>query len=135
MATLTQIRSDMADRIALITSLNCYDRIPEQIAEPAAVVGMPDPLTYNLTYGPTAGTYQIPVRLYVARVDAENAQAILDAYIAPTGSTSIKQALEAGTVSACWHSITVVSVGEFGSYTVGDIAYLGCQFQTEVIAS
>lgn len=135
MASLTQIRTDMADRMALINGLNCYDRIADSLAEPAAVVGMPDPLTYNLTFGPTAGTYLIPVRLYVARVDAEEAQALLDAYIAPTGATAIKQALEATTVTGCWHSITVVSVGEFGSYEVGGIAYLGCQFQVEVIAS
>jgi hypothetical protein len=135
MSTLTDIREDMALRLQEIGGLNCYPVIPDSLEPPAVVVGMPDPLTYNLTYGPTAGTYLIPVRLYVCRVDAENAQGMLDTYIAPTGTTSIKQALEAVTVTACWHTITVVSVGEFGGYTVGDIAYLGCQFQTEVIAS
>lgn len=135
MASLTDIREDMASRLKEIPGLFCYDRIPGRIEPPAAVVGMPDPLTYNLTYGPTAGTYLIPVRLYVARVDAEEAQSILDQYIAPTGSQSIKAALEATTVTGCWHSLTVVQVGEFGSYEIGGVPYLGCQFTTEVIAS
>lgn len=133
MATLTDIREDMSLRAQEIHGLNCYDRIPGRIDPPAFVVGMPDPLEYNLTYGPTAGTWLFPARLYVARVDLDNAQTLLDQYIAPTGSMSVKQALEATAVDACWDAITVLSVGDFGEYTIANIAYLGCQFQVEVI--
>lgn len=134
MATLTDIREDLALRLAEIHGLNVYATIPDSIEEPACVIGMPDPAVFNLTYGPTGVTYTIPVRLYVARVDSMEAQALIDPYIAPTGTASIKQAVEATTVDACWQVVVVTQVADFGAYQIGGLDYLGCEFQTEVIA-
>lgn len=136
MATLTQIRDDLATRLAVIPRLNCYARIRDLVEPPAAVVGMPAPLEYNLTYGPTGGAYVIPVRLLVARFDAEAAQEALDDYIAPTGSLSVKRAVEdaAVAIDSNWDTVTVSRVSEFGVYRVGDIDYLGCEFTVEVTA-
>jgi len=137
MATLTQIRTDIATRLGQIDGLNCYSRIPDMLEAPAAVVGMPDPVEYGVTFGPTGATWTIPVRLYVSRFDAENAQDIVDEFIAPTGDSSVKQAVEDETVTITsgWHAVNVASAQEFGAYRVGDIDYLGCEFTVEVIAT
>lgn len=137
MATLTQIRDDLATRLAAIPDLNCYSKVTDSIEEPAAVVGMPDPLEYNMTYGPTGGAYTIPVRLYVTRFDAEAGQEILDTYIAPTGTSSVKRAIEDTDVAITsgWHVAVVTRVSEFANYKIGDVVYLGCEFQVEVVAT
>ena len=137
MATLTQIRTDLATRLAAIPNLAVYPVIHDGMEPPCVVVGMPDPLEYNLTFGPTAGVYTIPLRLYVSRFDAELAQEALDEFIAPTGLTSVKRAVEDTTVAILsgWHTVTVTKVGEFGAYRLGDVDHLGCEFTTEVVAT
>lgn len=134
MSTLSQVRRDLGTRLQQIPSLAVYDRIPGMIDPPAVVVGFPDPAEYNMTYGPTGFLLTIPVRLYVGRADDDAAQDELDAYIAPTGSRSIKQAVEdeSITISSGWHAVTVSSCAEFGSYRVGDVDLLGCEFRVEV---
>lgn len=137
MATLTEIRSSLRTRLLEINNLEVHEVHPDRIDPPCAVVGSPDEVTYNTTFGPTKVRYAIPIRLYVARVDAEEAQWALDPYIAPTGATSIKTAVEnkAVTVSAGWDFVSVLGADEYGSYRVGDAEYVGVEFTVEVISA
>lgn len=138
MATLTQIRQDIGTRLRRgVHHLIVYDRIPDAIEVPAAVVGMPDPMEYNLTYGPTGLIVTLPVRLFVSRFDSDEAQGLLDTFIAPTGTTSVKRAIEDSTVTitSTWHAVDVSRVGDFGLYRVGDMDYIGCEFTVEVVAT
>lgn len=135
MATLTQIRADLATRLAAITGLTAYAQIPDMVDEPAAVVGMPSEVVYDLTMRSVFATWIIPVRLYVARADAEEAQDLLNPYLAASGSQSIKRAVEDASVAITsgWHVARVAAAREFGVYTVGDTDYLGCEITTEVV--
>lgn len=137
MATLGQIRTDLQTRLAQIAGLTCYDKIAESVDEPAAIVGMPDPMEYNLTYGPTGLSVTLPILLLVSRYDAEAAQETLDTYCAPTGATSVKRAVEDETVAITsgWHVAVVTKCDKFGVRRVGGIDYLGCEFTVEVVAT
>ena len=135
MATLSQIRADLATRLAAITGLTAYAQIPDMVDEPAAVVGMPEEVLYDLTFSNTFATWTIPVRLYVGRADAEAAQDLLNPYLASTGTQSIKRAVEDRTVAITsgWHVVRVAAAREFGVYRVGDVDYLGCEITVEVV--
>lgn len=137
MATLSQVRADLAERLETITGLYVYPYVPEQIEWPAVVVGMPERVEYTLTYGPTGLTWHIPLRLYAARFDAETAQETIDQYVAATGSQSIRTALEDGTstLSSSWHYVKVVECRDFGGYRIADVDYIGCELLVEVVTT
>jgi len=136
MATLTQVRGDIATRLSKIPGLNVWPEIEDQIEAPAAVVGMPEDFEYNHTFGPNGVEYSIPVRLYATRIDSGEAQRSLDIYIAPTGDHSVKRAIEDSTVTidSDWHIVNVPGGGEFGVYQVGGVDYLGVEIVVEVLA-
>lgn len=137
MATLSQVRADLAERLETIPGLYVYPYIPESLEWPACVVGMPERVEYTLTYGPTGLTWQIPVRLYAARFDAETAQQCIDSYVAAVGSQSIRAALEDGTStpSSSWHFVKVVECRDFGAYRIADVDYVGCELLVEVVTT
>jgi len=137
MATLSQVRADLAERLETINGLFVYAYIPESLEWPAVVVGMPERIEYTLTYGPVGLTWQIPVRLYAARWDAQTAQETIDQYVAATGSQSIRAALEDGTStpSSAWHFVKVVDCRDFGAYRIADVDYIGCELLVEVVTT
>ena len=94
MATDAQMRTDLAARANAITGLEVYDKVPDTIEVPAFVVGPIESIEYNLTAGPTGAIWIYLCRLYAARADAHEAQLTLGLYYAPTGTQSIKVALE-----------------------------------------
>jgi len=136
MATLSQIRTDLGTRLAAINGLNIYPVIPDLIEEPAGVVGMPAEINYDLTMGSVVSVWMIPVRLYVCRYDAEDAQEMLDQYLEASGALSVKAAVEntAVAITSGWHVARVSTVRDFGAYRVGNIDYLGCELTVEVVA-
>ena len=82
-----------------------------------------------------ADTYTIPVFLYVSRVDAQDAQDTLDAFLASSGSSSVKAQVESDiTLGGEAQSVRVVEADNYGVYTINNIDYLGCEFTIEVIA-
>jgi hypothetical protein len=82
-----------------------------------------------------ADTYEIPVLLYVSRVDAQDSQETLDTYLASTGANSIKAQIESDqTLSGSAMSCRVVEASNYGVYTINDIEYLGVEFEVSVVA-
>jgi hypothetical protein len=135
MSTLAQVRVDLATNLATIGGLEVYTRRPDSVEVPCAVVGMPERAEYGLTYGPTFVRYIVPVQLLVCRADAEEAQIALDVYVAPTGVTSVKAAVEVAGVTSGWHFCNVAEARDFADYEVAGIHYLGCVFPVEVVVS
>ncbi len=136
MSTLGQVRDDLALRLSKIGGLDAWARVPDSIEPPVALVGMPEEGLFNVTYSPSYTAWTIPVRLYVSRFDAQVAQEALDEYVGPTGVMSVKRAIEDKTVatSSGWLMVNVSKVSGFGSYSIANVDYLGCEFTVEVIA-
>ena len=80
-------------------------------------------------------TYEVPVILYVSKVDAETGQDSLDSYLAASGANSIKAAIEGDTtLGGAAMSVRVVSATEYGEYEVTQgTSFLGVTFNVEVI--
>ena len=139
MATLAQVRNDIATLLNTISGLVASARVQDQITEwPRAIVGMPEEVNYDVTlHGSVGGhvQYLIPVRLYVGRFDSEESQIAMDIYVAPTGTKSIKAVVEAAGATSGWSYCNIPGASDFGSYTIAGQEMLGCEFTVEVLAA
>ena len=134
MASLSSIRSGLSTRLATISGLSVYSYVPDSIEPPTAVVGVMSSVDYDSTMSRGSDSYEIPLYLYVSRVDAELSQDSLDEFLAGSGSSSIKQAIEGdSTLGGVVSSARVVEASNYGVYTINSIDYLGVEFNVEII--
>lgn len=134
MASLAAIRDGLATRLATISGLEAFDTAPGQVNPPAAVVGGPERIEYDLTYGRGADTYLISVMVYASRADQSSGQELLDGYLAGAGATSIKAAIEADpTLGGAADTARVTMARNYGGYDLADIKYLGVELLVEVV--
>jgi len=135
MANLTNIRNEIKNNLANITSLSVFGFVPDSIEPPTAVVGVMDSIDYDASMQRGADRYEIPVYVYVGRVDAQDSQETLDGFLASTGASSIKAQIESDTtLNSQAQSVRVTSAGNYGVYNINNIDYLGVEFIVEVIA-
>jgi hypothetical protein len=135
MANLTNIRNEIKNNLANITSLSVYGYVPDFVEPPTAVVGVMDSIDYDTSLQRGADRYEIPVYLYVGRVDAQDSQETLDGYLASTGASSVKAQIESDvTLNSQAQSVRVTSASNYGVYNINNIDYLGVEFIVEVIA-
>jgi hypothetical protein len=134
-ASLTSIRQGIGTNLSNITSLIVYNIVPDFIEPPTAVVGVVDLLEFDTTIKRGADRYEIPVFVYVSRVDAQDSQETLDSYLASSGASSVKAQIESDkTLGGACQSLIVVEAKDVGVYNVNNIDYLGVEFTVEVIA-
>jgi len=135
MANLTNIRNEIKNNLANISTLSVYGYVPDMVEPPTAVVGVMETINYDASMQRGADRYEIPVFLYVSRVDAQDSQETLDGYLASSGSTSVKAQVESDTtLNGEAQSVRVVSASNYGVYEINNVAYLGVEFIVEVIA-
>lgn len=135
MASLTNIRNEIKNNLANITSLSVYGYVPDSIEPPTAVVGVMEEINYDASMQRGADRYEIPIYLYVSRVDAQDSQETLDSYLASSGASSVKAQVESDTtLNSQAQSVRVISAGQYGVYNINNINYLGVEFTVEVIA-
>lgn len=73
------------------------------------------------------------VTAFAGRGQDASSNAILDAFAADTGATSITAAVDADpTLGGVVSSALVVSIGSFGSFAFAGGEYLGCAFAVEI---
>tara|TARA_R100001460_G_scaffold24786_1_gene49768 strand:+ start:8659 stop:9066 length:408 start_codon:yes stop_codon:yes gene_type:complete len=135
MANLTNIRNEIKNNLANITSLSVFGFVPDSVEPPTAVVGVMDSIDYDASMQRGADRYEIPVYVYVGRVDAQDSQETLDGFLASSGASSIKAQIESDTtLNSQAQSVRVTSAGNYGVYNINNIDYLGVEFIVEVIA-
>tara|TARA_R100000353_G_scaffold120900_1_gene86031 strand:- start:73 stop:480 length:408 start_codon:yes stop_codon:yes gene_type:complete len=135
MANFTNIRNEIGNNLANITSLSVFKFVPDSVEPPTAVVGVMDTITYDESMSRGADKYSVPVYLYVSRVDAQDSQETLDGFLVSSGANSVKAQIESDTtLNGEAQSVRVVSAGNYGVYEINNINYLGVEFIVEVIA-
>lgn len=135
MASLTNIRNELKNNLANITSLSVYGYVPDSIEPPTAIIGVMEAIDYDQSLQRGADKYEIPIYLYVSRVDAQDSQETLDGYLASSGASSVKAQVESdSSLNSQAQSVRVVSASNYGVYTINNIDYLGVEFIVEVIA-
>ena len=136
MALLTSIRDGLKTNLETISGLTAYEYVPDWIEPPIALVAPINSLNYDSTMARGADTYDIPVIVYISRVDAQLSQDTVDGYLASTGATSVKAAIESDpTLGGAAMSVRVISATDYGEYEVTQgTSFLGVTFNVEVIA-
>jgi len=135
MASLTSIRNGIGTNLGNISSLSVFNFVPDSIEPPTAVVGVAELIEYDVTIQRGADKYEIPIYVYVSRVDAQDSQETLDGYLASSGASSVKAQVESDTtLNSQAQSVRVVNASNYGVYTINNIDYLGVEFIVEVIA-
>lgn len=132
MASVSDLRTALATAMGTISGLRTSATVPDAPRPPQAMV-MPDRIDYDLDMMRGADRFYFTIILLVARADDRAAQNSLDAYI--TGASSIKAAIEADrTLGGKADTCRVTQMRNYSAVSVGEVLYLGAEFDVEVIA-
>jgi hypothetical protein len=114
--------------------LNVYDTIPDHVTVPAAIIGMPSRIQYDVAFRNPVARIEIPIRVISGRVLEAEAQDRLDDYVSADGALSLRAAIDADpTLGGVANSTRATEARDYGVYTVGDVPYLGVELICEVI--
>ena len=139
--SVAQMRTDLAARAAVNTALNCYEQPPDMIETPAFVVGPLDTITYHTegmgTFGKPVTRFTFLCRVYVGRVDMEEAVIALDPYLDPRDTGSIPYLLDdkqgasvSDTAGTDWTNVR--EARDVGAYDFGGVEYIGAELVVEM---
>jgi hypothetical protein len=130
-ADLTTVRAALAAAVNSISGLVVHATIPSSLNVPAAVIAPATGqfLTFDTTMSRGSDDLAFRVLVLVGVQDDAGAQGKLDAYLAGSGASSIKAAVEAdpdlgGTV----HYVTVEGASDYGLHDFGGTSYFGAAF-------
>jgi hypothetical protein len=134
--TLTQIREGIAANLAVLDGCQVSAYMLSNPTPPTIHV-YPAEIDYDLAMGRGLDKWTFTVQAFVALSTDIGAQVKLDAFLAPSGSQSVKAAIEAdGTLGGIVADTTVVSCTGYRVYARdGGGPVLGAEWQVDVLAS
>lgn len=130
---LADVMAELGTKLDTIPQLNVFPYEADKVTPPAAIVGLPETLTFDATYGRGSDTMTLSVFLLVGKLSDRASNAALSAYANGSGARSIKAILDStddNTYTSC-DEVTVKSV-EFDSYTSGGVTLLGAEFTVDI---
>ena len=132
MATLTEVRNALKNRLATVRNLTANAIEPAVPFLPAAWT-LPIRVNYHASYDDDL-TYTIGVTVGVLLGDLGQAQTALDDYLAPSGSKSVVEALETPIAGDGLESVRVVAMTSYATREMGGKSVLTAGFEVEVFA-
>lgn len=130
---LADVMDELAGQLDTISGLRVFSWPAETVAVPAAVVGYPETVEFDTTYGRGVDHAQLPVFVLVGRGSDRAARDELGAYCDGSGPSSVKAVLEAGSYTAMNH-VRVASVA-FDAINVNSVEYLAATFTVDIYGS
>ena len=136
MADISKIRDAIAANISKhIRTLRTSAEMPDNPNPPIAIVGIQS-IDYDGAFANGLTTYNFTVTVIVGRATERIHQRTLDAYMASTGKTSVKEAVELDkTLAGNAYDVRVVNMSNFGSIQLNDNTYLAADFTVTVYAN
>ena len=128
----SSVRTKLKERLATISGLKTYDHIPDSVNVPAGIVGQLD-MTFDATFNRGFDSATCTVLLIVGRMSEQAAQAKLDGYLAGSGSTSVKAAIEADATLSGTVQTVRVAAATAGSVQVAGNDYLAYRYVIDLI--
>jgi hypothetical protein len=122
------IRDKINANLATIPGLRTVENVPDIVNPPAAVVAL-ETIEYDGTFQNGLTTLNFNVFVVVSRASERMAQRKLNQFVAPTGTYSVKAAVESnrsldGTVA----DLRVRSVNNIGSLELDTQEYMAAEF-------
>ena len=134
-ATISQIKAGLATRLATISGLRTFAYQPDQLNAPLAYP-MVEQVLYHRTMFNWLNEIVFTVTVIVARPTERPAEASLDAYVSPTGASSIRAAIEGDrTLGGIVDDCQVEQASGISSLSANDADYLSVDFTVRVYAS
>lgn len=130
---IAAVMDELGTALEAVDGLRVFPYSADRIVPPAAIVGWPDPITYDATMARGADRLTAPLFVLVGRLDARTSRDRLAKYLAGAGDDSVKAAVEAGTYTA-FDSVRVQEARVDG-FTVAGVEYLGATFQLDLIGT
>jgi hypothetical protein len=130
--TPTQVREGLAAALATITGLRCYDYVPDGAVVPCAIIE-PLEVTFHEASKP-GGTqyYRAYVLVIVGRMSDRSASDKLDGYLATTGASSVRQAIETDSTLGGKCSTLLVSNALPRSVVVSGVDMTAYRFEVDI---
>ena len=127
MIKISQVRVQLGKNIEKITGMRVYDRIPDVVVPPCAVVGQLD-FTFDIDNARGLDQASVDVFVIVQRISERAGQEKLDQLLAGTGNKSIKTAIESDrSLGGLVNTLRVITA-ESGTYTTGDQEFLSYRY-------
>jgi hypothetical protein len=128
MALVSDLREGIAKNLRTITGLRAVATVPDNPTPPIAVI-YPQNIEFDDSFNRGLQTYSFRVVVIVGRADERSAQNRLDSFVASTGPTSIKLAIESDkTLSGKAFDTRVVAMTNYGSLDISEVTYLSAEF-------
>lgn len=107
--TPTGVRAGLATALETITGLRAFEYVPDSLSPPAAVVE-PLEVTFHAAMQNGLTEYRAFILVIVGRMSDRSSQTRLDGYLATTGASSVRAALEADrTLAGACSTLEVVN--------------------------
>ena len=127
----SQVRDALKTRLQTISGLRVYEVIPEPITPPCAVVGQLD-FTFDIDNARGLDLANVDIYVIVQRFSERAGQDKLDGYLAGTGATSIKAAIEGDrTLGGTCQTLRVTSA-ESGTYDSQSNIFLSYRYRLTI---
>lgn len=123
--TINPVMDGLGARLSTITGLRVYDYPPDSVSVPAAIVGLPEEIVFDETYGRGSDRASVPVHVLVSKVSDRASRDAISAYM-----VSVKAAVD-GSLGGVVSDARVASAKP-NMITVGTIEYLAVTFTIEV---
>jgi hypothetical protein len=134
MASISVIRTRLATNLGAISGLRTSAEMPDNPTPPIGVINL-DSVDYDGAMQGGLTTYSFVVTVVVGRAAEREMQRKLDAYCDPTGSQSVKLAIESDkTLSGEVYDLRVERSSGMGSIIINDQNYLAAEFTVTVLA-
>lgn len=130
---LNDVMDELAVRLDTIDGLRVYGYPPDTLQPPAAIVTLPDSVSFDESYARGLDRITLPVVLVVAKPTDRTSRNAIAGYCSGTGTSSVKAVLEAAPHTS-FSLITVKGI-DFDVVTIGGTDYVAAMFNTEIVGS
>jgi hypothetical protein len=127
----SQVRDGLKTRLQTITGLRAYDLIPDTVVPPCSVVGQLD-FTFDIDNARGLDQAQVDVLVIVQRFSERAGQDKLDGYLAGSGASSIKAAIEGDRTLGGTVNTLRVTGAEAGTYDSQGVTFLSYRYRITI---
>ena len=131
-ATITQVADGIKTSLATVSGLRTFSYQPEQLNPPIAFPIL-NSVDYHMAFGGGNVVMDWTVMIIVGRYSDRVAHANLDAYLAFSGASSIRAAIEADkSLGGVCSTLVLESAANINSLAVAEADFLSIEFQLTV---
>lgn len=133
--SIQKLREGIARNLrAKIPGLRVSENIPDQPNPPHAVVSL-NSVNYDQTFQRGMTEYNFVISVLAGRVSERQSQRTLDSYISTSSTATIKAAVESDkTLDGDAFDVRVSEMTNIGAVNLGEVIYLGADFNVQVYA-